>query len=97
MAKKQGLGASANKSIKVMEELIDSLIKFSNMSIKKNLTVIEKDEREDLNKMVNDTSEIAFSLRNKVDDLKNKVEELAPKGNSRFAHNVVVKFLGDEG
>ncbi len=96
MAKKQGLGASVNKSIKVMEDLIDSLIKFSNMSIKKNLTVIEKDEREDLNKMINDTSEIAFSLRNKVDDLKNKVEELAPKGNSRFARNVVTKFLGNE-
>lgn len=79
-----------------MEDLIVCLIKFSNMSIKKSLSAIEKDEREDLNKMINDTQELSISLRNKVDDLMNKVEEVAPRGNSRFARTVVARYLENE-
>lgn len=96
MAKKQGLGAQVNKSIKVMEDLVECLGKFANIPIKKGLASIDKDEREDIKKMINESSEIAFSLKNKVDDLKEKVEELKPPKNSRFAHNVVARFLEDD-
>jgi len=95
MAKKQGLGAQVNKSIEVMQELIECLGKFANIPIKKGIASIEKDEREEIKKMINDTSEIAFSLKNKVEDLRDKVEDLKPKGDSRFARNVVARFLKD--
>jgi len=96
MPKKKGLGAQVNKSITVMEDLIECLGKFANIPVKKGLTSIDKDEREEIKKMINETSEIAFSLKNKVDDLKDKVTDLKPKGNSRFARNVVARFLEDE-
>jgi hypothetical protein len=96
MAKKQGLGAQVNKSITVMEELVECLGKFANIPIKRGLSSIDKDEREDIKKMINESSEIAFSLKNKVDDLKEKVEELKPPKNSRFARNVVARFLEDD-
>ena len=96
MPKKKGLGAQVNKSVQVMEDLIVCLKKFSDIPIKKGLGSIDKDEREDIKKMINETSELGLSLRNKVDDLKDKIEELQPKKNSRFARNVVARFLEDE-
>ena len=96
MSKKKGLGVQVNKSVEVMEELIACLGKFAEIPIKKGLTSIDKDEREDIKKMINDTSEIAFSLKNKVDDLKDKVIELQPKKNSRFARSVVARFLEND-
>ncbi len=93
MPKKKGLGAQVNKSVKVMEDLIECLGKFSTIPIKKGLGSLKPEDREDIKKMINETSEIAFSLKNKVDDLKDKVTERKPSGNSRFARNVVSKFL----
>jgi len=96
MPKKKGLGVQVNKSVEVMEELIECLSKFAVIPIKKGIGSVDKDEREELKKMINETSEIALSLKNKVDDLKDKVQELQPKKNSRFAHNVVARFLDNE-
>ena len=96
MPKKKGLGAQVNKSVEVMENLIECLGKFSHIPIKKGLTSLKPDDREDVKKMINETSEIAFSLKNKVEDLKEKVVELKPKGNSRFARKIVARFLEDQ-
>ncbi len=96
MPKKKGLGAKVNKSLKVMGELTECLGKFSKMPIKKGLGSIEKDERDNIRKLINESSEMALTLKNKVDDLSEMIEELKPKGNSRFARNVVARFLDNE-
>lgn len=96
MPKKKGLGAQVNKSIEVMQDLIESLELFEKIPVKKGLASIDKDERDEIRKMVNETSEMALTLRNKVDDLQEKVKELKPPKNSRFARNVVARFLKEE-
>lgn len=94
MPKKKGLGRDIDKSIEIMSILIDDLRKFTQMPLKKGLSAdLDKKERDEILKMTNDASEVAVSLSNKIDDLKDRVKILKPKGNSRFAHAVITRFL----
>jgi hypothetical protein len=91
MAKK-GLGRDIEKSLEVMEELEANLKEFAHMPIKKGL-MSNKISDEDLVKKINEASEEAFGLLNKVQDLKHRMSGVRPPKNSRFAHKVVARFL----
>jgi Txe/YoeB family toxin of Txe-Axe toxin-antitoxin module len=64
------------------------------MPLKKGL-VSNKVSDDQLTKMVNEASEDAFSLINKVEDLKHKIKGVKTIHNSRFANKVVSMFLED--
>jgi hypothetical protein len=91
MAKK-GLGRDITKSLEVMDKLVASLKDFAHMPLKKGL-MANKISDEDLVKKVNEASEEAFGLLNKVEDLKHRLGGVKPAKNSRFAHKVVANFL----
>jgi hypothetical protein len=92
MSTKRGLGRDINKSIEIMEDLEGSLKSFAHMPLKKGL-MSNKISDDDLIKKVNDASEQAFGLLNKVEDLKHRLSGVKPAKNSRFARNVVSRFL----
>ena len=92
MAAKKGLGRDINKSVEIMEELVGSLKEFAHMPLKKGL-MSNKISDDDLVKKINEASEQAFGLLNKVEDLKHRMSGVKPAKNSRFAHRVVAKFL----
>jgi hypothetical protein len=94
MSKKKGLGQKVEKSLKVMDELIKDLKEFAHIPLKKGL-VSNDTYDEDIGKLINSASEDAFSLINKIDDLKHKVRSMKKKHNSRFASKVVARFLED--
>jgi len=92
MSAKKGLGRDINKSLETMEELSSSLKAFAHMPLKKGL-MSNKISDDDLVKKINDASEQAFALLNKVDDLRHRMSGVKPPKNSRFAHKVVERFL----
>ena len=93
MAKKKGLGQDVEKSIKVMDELLDILAKFHSIPIKKGLKsngVVD----EKFSKVVNETKEQAYSLNIAVEDLLEQVKGVKPQANKRFAaQRIITKFL----
>lgn len=99
MPRKKGLGRAVEKSLDEMDQLIGDLEKFATktcrVTLKKNISSspIERTERDNLLKMINESSEIAMSLSNKIDDIRDTINESKPKGNSRFARQVVSRFL----
>jgi len=94
MSKKKGLGQNVEKSITIMDDLVKSLKNFAHMPIKKGL-VSNDTYDDDIGKLINSASEDAFSLINKIDDLRHKVRSMKKKHNSRFANKVVARFLED--
>jgi len=92
MAKNKGLGKEVDKSLEIMDNLNAALRDFAHMPLKKGLSSVTGAD-EDLPKMINEASETAFALLNKVDDLKNKVKGINMNKSSRFAASVVEKFL----
>lgn len=102
MPRKKGLGRAVEKSLDEIDQLIKDLEKFSTKTcrviLKKNISSspIERDQRNNLLKMINESSEIAMSLSNKMDDIRDTINESKPKGNSRFARNVVSRFLDQD-
>ena len=95
MPKKQGLGRDINKSLEIMDSTLSSLAEFARMPLKKGLAA-NKVKDDDLLKVVNKTSETAFTLGNMIEDLKGKVSSVKVGGNSRFANQVVSRFLRDQ-
>ena len=94
MSKKKGLGQNVEKSMSLMSDLTKNLKNFVHMPLKKGLVSNETYD-EDIGKLINSASEDAFSLINKVDDLMHKVKSMKKKHNSRFAKDVVARFLED--
>ena len=92
MPKKKGLGREINKSVEVMDNLLSALKKFTDMPLKKGLVSNGLSDNQ-LGKVINESSIDAFSLINKVEDLKHLIKSLKPKDNSRFASIVVNRFL----
>jgi hypothetical protein len=96
MPKKKGLGRDVNKSLEIMDSLVANLRDFAHMPLKEGLASNKvADEDDKLTKMINEASEDAFSLINKVKDLKRKISGIKTSVNSRFARDVVAKFLED--
>ena len=93
MAKHKGLGKDVDKSVEIMDNLNAALREFAHMPLKKGLSTVTGGDDEDLPKMINEASESAFALLNKVDDLKNRVKGINTYKSSRFATAVVEKFL----
>ena len=99
MPRKKGLGKGVENSLDEMDQLIKDLEKFGTKTCRKTLKKVvssiamEKEDREPLLKMINDASELSLSLSNKVDDIRDKIKIIKPKGNSRFAREVVNRFL----
>jgi len=94
MTKKNGLGRDVEKSLVIMDELLESLKKFAHMPLKEGLASNNiTDEEEKLTKLINEASEEAFALINKIKDMKHKIGGLKVSVNSRFARTVVAKFL----
>lgn len=92
MPKKKGLGRDVNKSMEVMDSLLSCLRDFQRMPLKKGLQsngLLEKD----ITTAINKAKETASSLANAVEDVEDMVKGVKPKGNPRFARNVVSKFL----
>ncbi len=92
MSKKKGLGQHVEKSLTVMDDLAKGLKDFAHMPLKKGL-VSNDTYDDDIGKLINSAKEEAFALINKIDDLKHKVKGMKKKHNSRFARNVVARFL----
>lgn len=94
MPKKKGLGRDVNKSLEVMDTLVGNLREFAHMPLKEGLSSNKvADEDGKMAKMINEASEDAFALINKVKDLKAKITGISVGKNSRFARNVVNRFL----
>jgi len=99
MPRKKGLGKSVENALNEIDQLIKDLEKFGTKTCRNTLkkavtsTALEKEDKEPFLKMINEASELALSLSNKVDDIRDKVKEIKPKGNSRFAREVVSRFL----
>lgn len=94
MSKKKGLGQNVEKSLIIMDDLVKNLKIFAHLPLKKGL-VSNDTYDEDIGKLINSASEDAFSLINKIDDLRHKVKGMKKKHNSRFANKVVIRFLED--
>jgi hypothetical protein len=93
MPKKKGLGRDVNKSIEVMEELMDCLKNFHSMPIKRGLhsNGIMDDK---FGKIVNEAKEKAFAAGIAIEDLLEQIKGAKPASNKRFAsQRVVSKFL----
>lgn len=94
MPKRKGLGREMAKSLEAIEELLKALKKFTNMPIKKGLSVNDIDDK-DIIKNVNESLVESYSLINKIEDLETSMKNIKPKGNSRFANRVVDRFFNE--
>ena len=93
MSKKKGLGRDVNKSLTIIDSLLQSLKTFIDMPLKKGLSS-NKVVDNGLNKIINESLIEAFSLINKVEDLKGAIKSIKlQQGNSRFANRVISRFL----
>lgn len=93
MPKKKGLGRDIEKSMEVMEDLMDCLGKFHSIPVKKGLKTngIIDDK---YGKSVNDAKEKASALHGIVEDLLDQVKRAKPEANKRFAcQRIISKFL----
>ena len=93
MSKKKGLGQDINKSVDILNELLESLKKVHTIPLKRGLKS-NKIVDEDIAKAVNTTMQKAFELSIMVEDLRNHVSGVKPKANARFSSvRVIDKFL----
>jgi hypothetical protein len=93
MPKKNGLGASVNKSIEMMDAAEDVLKDLAKMPLKKGLRSNHISD-EDIEKMIDQVTEEATALAHKIENLGHRVNNAKPeKVNSRFASQVVQRFL----
>lgn len=92
MPKKKGLGRDVNKSVEVMDELLDCLGKFHTIPIKRGLQSSGMMD-DKFSKAVNEAKEKAYALNIVIEDLLNQVKGAKPASNKRFASRVVSKFL----
>ena len=94
MSKKRGLGRDINKSLEVIDNLAKSLREFHKIPVKKGLHSNRLNDPQ-INKLVNDALEKAFTLSIVVEDMRQQITGAKPpKANSRFAsQRVVQKFL----
>jgi len=92
MPKKKGLGREVNKSIEMMDSLLDCLKDFSRIPLKRGLRTSDFFD-DKMKKQVNDALERASTLSNMVEDLQDAVKGLKTNKNSRFARQIVKKFL----
>ena len=77
-----------------MDALTANLKEFAHMPLKEGLSSNKvADEDGKLTKMINEASENAFALLNQVKDLKQRIGGIKTSVNSRFARNVVARFL----
>jgi len=91
--KKKGLGRDIENSLEMMEILAGNLKEFAHSPLKKGLVSLKVDD-EKLFKMVNEASEEAFGLINKIHDIRNAVKNINMYKSSRFAADrVISKFL----
>jgi hypothetical protein len=95
MSKKKGLGRDVSTSLESMDALLSALRDFTGMPLKKGLDS-NKVADDKLLKMVNDSVEQAVKLHNMVHDLARSVKGLKTNVSSRFASQVVQRFLNDQ-
>lgn len=104
MPRKKGLGRAVEKSLDEMGQLIKDLVKFDDKTcdnvLKKTVSSasIDENDKKELLKMLNEASAAAHSLKINIGDIREKISELKPKamGQSRFAKNVVTRFLNSD-
>lgn len=94
MPKKKGLGRDINKSLEIIDNLLDSLRHFSKIPLKKGLNSNKVNDK-DLVKNINDAREKAYGLSLLIEDLKDSVKGIKTDRNSRFASRVVQNFIQD--
>lgn len=95
MAKKD-MNKEIVKSLEMMDEFSDALQKFRDIPLKKGLNssgTDDDDNNKEILKQTNAILEQVSSLLEKLKDLNSAVKKIKPKGNSRFAHKVVARFL----
>jgi hypothetical protein len=97
MPKKKGLGEDVNSSIEIMDELLSSLKAFEGMHLKRGLDSNGLLE-EKLEGKIDEVQKLAHSLQLPIRNLREKIKDIKPISNVRFAPNakvgsVVSKFL----
>ena len=98
MPRKKGLGQEMEKTIEALDGLVDGLGKFSQKysgSMKKHIGASIED-RDKIIEAIDQTSEDAHKLSNKIEGLKRRITEVKTVRSSRFAKKVVANFLGSE-
>lgn len=98
MPRKHGLGRDMEKTVEALDALIDGLKGFSHKcsgSMKKHIGATIED-RDNIIKAIDETSEDAHKLSNKIENLKRHISEVKNVKSSRFAKKVVANFLGSD-
>jgi len=100
MPRKKGLGQAVDKALNEMDQLKKDLKNFDdriceNLEKAISSSDLEDKDRDDLLKLINESSTAAHSLKINVAAIITKVKNLSPKvkGKSRFARDVVARFL----
>ncbi len=102
MPRKKGLGKTVETALELMNDLVKDLEKFGTKTSRKTLkktvssSPMEDKDKDALLTKINEASETALSLSNTIDDIRDAVKEIKPKKNSRFARDVVARFLESE-
>ena len=95
MPKKNGLGRDVSKSLEIMDSLVGCLRDFAHIPLKKGLAS-NKIHDDQITKNINKAFEEAIALINSVEDLKTQIRNVKMDRNSRFASNVVARFLNNQ-
>lgn len=93
--KKTNLSKDMEKVIEALDTLVEYLRHFSQKcsdSMKKHVGVSVED-RDEIIKAINETSEEAHKLSNKIETIKRRVTETKSLKSSRFAKIIVSNFL----
>jgi hypothetical protein len=94
MSKKKGLGDKVNKSLEKMKDLMSALKTFSEIPLKEGLPMnLEPKDKEGIHKEINEAIVQATELYTKVEDLTHKIRGIKANRSSRFASQVVQRFL----
>ncbi|RKY81463.1 hypothetical protein DRQ07_04010 [candidate division KSB1 bacterium] len=102
MPRKKGLGKVVEKSLEEMSQLIKALEVFGTKTcrekLKKNIasSSLERNEKDIILKLISEISGESLSLSNKIDDLRDRINDYKPQRSSRFAKNVVSRFLNSD-
>lgn len=95
MPRKKGLGREMEKTLEAVDQLVDCLTDFShkNAGVLKRYIGASIEDREAIIKIIDEASTEAHTLKNKIQNLKEKVKGAKSKASSRFARKVVANFL----
>jgi len=96
MSKKKGLGRDVNNSLETIKDTLEALDDFVKMPLKEGLLSNNVDADE-IHKAFNKTSEHAYALINMVKDLRTMIKGVKLNRSSRFASQVVQRFLSQQG